>query len=115
MAATLDLALALLIAAGPVPDTKPVCPGPRVREVEAQLGVGERFAFSGAMTTPFLHLWQQGRRPALPAPPDNVTVLAEPGLPLLILYGRHGCALGVLRASRPELFQAMRSSIGPAV
>jgi hypothetical protein len=117
MAATVDLALALAlqIALSPAPDAEPVCPGPRVAEVEAQIGAGQRFAFTGPMTAPFLQLWMQGQRPALPVEPDNITVLAEPGLPLLILYGRRGCALGVLRASRPDLFQAMRSSIGPAV
>lgn len=118
MAATVELALALALQvalpAAP-PADQAACPGPRVAEVEAQLGDVQRFAFSGRMTIPFLQLWLQGQRPALPVEPDNVTVLAQPGLPLLILYGRSGCALGLLRASRPDLFQAMRSSIGPAV
>jgi len=115
MAATLDLALALVLAAVPAPEARPACPGPSVDELETRLGARERFAFSGSMTGPFLQLWQQGERPALPVEPDHVTVLAEPGAPLLIVYGRDGCALGVLRADRPELFQAMRSVIGPAV
>ena len=115
MAATLDLALALMLAAAPAPEAEPACPGPRVDELETRLGARERFAFSGQMTSPFLRLWQQGERPALSVEPDHVTVLAEPGVPLLIVYGRNGCALGVLRADRPELFQAMRAAIGPAV
>ena len=127
MAATVELvlALALQIAPGPsdlgpaalgqAPEVETACPGPRIAEVEARLGGGQRFSFSGQMTAPFVQLWLHGQRPALPILPDSITVLAEPGLPLLILYGRHGCALGVLRASRPDLFQAMRSSIGPAV
>ena len=119
MAATVPLALslALRIATAPAPELPqpaPACPGPSMAEVEAQLG-GQRFAFGGPMTAPFLQLWLQGQRPALPVEPDSITVLAEPEAPLLILYGRRGCALGVLRASRPELYHAMRSSIGPAV
>ena len=120
MAATVPLALslALRIAMAPspgLPQPTPACPGPSMAEVEARLGPGQRFAFGGLMTPPFLWLWLQGQRPALPVEPDSITVLAEPEAPLLILYGRRGCALGVLRASRPELYQAMRSSIGPAV
>lgn len=123
MAATIPLALSLAlgIALGPSPEPArpaPACPGPSMAEVESRIGDAthaERFAFAGLMTPPFLQLWLQGERPALPVLPDSITVLAEPEAPLVILYGRRGCALGVLRATRPELYQAMRSSIGPAV
>jgi hypothetical protein len=120
MAATVPLALslALRIAMAPAPELPrptPACPGPSMAEVEASIGNAQRFAFGGLMAPPFLQLWLQGRRPALPVEPDSFTVLAEPEAPLLIVYGRRGCALGALRASRPELYQAMRSSIGPAV
>ncbi|HMR32063.1 MAG TPA: hypothetical protein PKA13_12715 [Geminicoccaceae bacterium] len=123
MAATVPLALSLAlgVALAPVPEPAqpaPACPGPSMSEVEGRLGDAsgaERFAFAGLMTPAFLQLWLQGERPALPVPPDSITVLAEPEAPLVILYGRRGCALGVLRATRPELYQALRSSIGPAV
>lgn len=122
MAAIVPLALSLAIgiATAPVEPPSPArtsCPGPSMAEVEADAGNGaaQRFAFDGAMTRPFVWLWVHGHRPALPVEPDSITVLAEPEAPLLILYGLRGCALGALRATRPELYQAMRSSIGPAV
>lgn len=120
MAATVPLALslALRVALAPTPELPmpaPACPGPSVAEVEAKLGNGQRYSFEEKMVAPFLQLWLHGERPALPVPPDSVTVVADARSPLLILYGIRGCALGVLRATRPELYQAMRSSIGPAV
>ncbi len=120
MAATVPLALslALRIALAPVPDlpaSAPACPGTSLAQAERSLGASRRYAFVGRMTVPFLRLWTDGDRPALPVPPDSITVLADPEAPLLILYGFRGCALGALRATRPQLYQAMRASIGPAV
>jgi hypothetical protein len=118
MPAPLALALALgLAAATPPPAAGPTprCPGLSLDELETRLAAAERFAFTGAMRAPFMLLWGQAERPPLPLEPDSVTLLAAPGQPFLIIYGRTGCALAVLRAGRPEVFQALRSSIGPAV
>lgn len=119
MPAPIVLALALGLQAAPAPApaaaASPRCPGPRLEEVEAKAAGGGRFAFSGPMRAPFLNLWRQGERPPLPVEPDSVTLLAKAGEPLVLIYARTGCALAVLRASRAEVYQALRAGIGPAV
>jgi hypothetical protein len=87
-----------------------------VNELVRQLDVAaDRFDFEARMLPAFLHLWAVANRPALPLSPDRATVLAAPGKPLVILYGRDGCAIGALSTTRPELWRTLRATIGPAV
>ncbi|MFO1067978.1 MAG: hypothetical protein U1E14_05575 [Geminicoccaceae bacterium] len=109
------LALGLRAAAAAMPATPATCPGPSLAAIEAEVGPADRFAFAGAMRLPFLQLWARGQHGSLPVEPDSITVLARPERPLVIVYARTGCALGLIEASRPEVFDALRAGIGPAV
>lgn len=113
------ITLALLYASGTTEaaasPSAGACPGPAVGEFTRRLEGVARFDFDNRMLPPFEQLWRGAERPALPAPPDSVSVFAAPNEPLLVLYGRGGCVLGLLRTTRPVLWQAMRAAIGPAV
>lgn len=109
------LGLQAVVIASEPPSTPRSCPGPSLAMVESELGPADRFAIDAAMQAPFLQLWDRVQRRPLPIEPDSVTVLARPDRPLVIVFARVGCALGVLQASRPDVFQALRAGIGPAV
>jgi hypothetical protein len=114
-APALLLAFGLQVVAAAAPALSRACQGPSLATVEAEIGPADRFAFAGAMRLPFLQLLARGRHAPLPVEPDSITVLARPERPLVIVYARTGCALGLIEASRPEVFDALRAGIGPAV
>ena len=114
MAATVALALVAVFATAAA-NAPGSCPGPTLAEAEARLPVAEKFLFSGAMLPPFIELWREAEENLPRTAPDSATVLARPGAPYAILFGRQGCALGLLQASPPDLFRMMRTTLGPAV
>ena len=93
-----------------------LCPGIAVALFEQQFPqLVERFAFEHAMLDPFLELWRAGERPALPLPPERVTVYALPGKPLVIGYQAGDCVIALLTVERQRFWQWLRPRFGWAV
>ena len=116
LASTL-LASTLLFATAPAraePETSArACPGITVARFEQRFPQSmERFAFEHAMLEPFVELWQAGRRPALPLPPERVTVYALPGKPLVIGYQSGDCVIALLTVERQRFWQLLRPRFG---
>jgi hypothetical protein len=90
-----------------------VCPGITVARFEQRFPQPvERFAFEHAMLEPFVELWQDGRRPALPLRPERVTVYALPGKPLVIGYQSGDCVIALLTVERQRFWQWLRPRFG---
>lgn len=118
--ATLALAVGLLLPAVaqaiPIPAERPLtCPSPSLEQVVTEVGPADRFTFTGDSLRPFFGLWVRGRHGPMTAEPDAVTVIARPEQPLVVVYSLGGCALALIEASRPEVFDALRAGIGPVV
>ena len=111
------LASSLLLAAmaaraEPTPEAR-LCPGITVARFEQRFPQPvQRFAFEHALLDPFVELWQAGRRPTLPLPPERVTVYALPGKPLVIGYQNGDCLIGLLTVERQRLWQWLRPRVG---
>jgi hypothetical protein len=90
-----------------------LCPGIAVALFEQRFPqLAERFAFEHAMLDPFLELWRAGERPALPLPPERVTVYALPGKPLVIGYQAGDCVIALLTVERQRFWQWLRPRFG---
>ena len=119
LASTL-LVSTLLFAATPArgqPEARVrLCPGITVARFEQRFPKPvERFAFEQAMLDPFVELWQSGQRPALPMPPERVTVYALPGKPLVIGFMSGDCVIALLTVERQRLWQWLRPRLGWSV
>lgn len=115
--ASMILVSMLLLAALPArgaPETEPpLCPGITVTRFEQRFPAPvQRFAVEHAMLDPFVELWQAGRRPTLPLPPERVTVYALPGKPLVIGYQSGDCVIALLTVERQRLWQWLRPRLG---
>jgi hypothetical protein len=111
LVSTLALATA---PAGAEPATAArLCPGITVARFEQRFPEPvQRFAFEHALLEPFVELWQAGRRPTLPLPPERVIVYALPGKPLVIGYQSGDCVIALLTVERQRLWQWLRPRLG---
>jgi len=91
------------------------CPGLSTAEVSRRVGSVPRFDFTGAMLLPFLALWQERSGYSVPALADHVVLFAARQRPLLVVVSRRSCVIGLFPASGPELWQALRRFVGPAI
>jgi hypothetical protein len=90
-----------------------LCPGITVASFEERFpSPVQRFALEHALLDPFLELWRAGRRPALPLPPERVTIYALPGKPLVIGYQSGDCMMALLTVERQRLWQWLRPRLG---
>jgi len=107
------LLLATEAAAAETEVRHPACPGIAVASFEQRFPEQvRRYPFDRSLLKPFVELWQAGRRPALPLPPERVTVYAFPGRPFLIGYQRGGCVIAFLTVERQQLWRWLGPRIG---
>ena len=89
------------------------CPGLAAELLDQRFPVEvRRFAFGSTMLKPFLKLWSAGRRPLLPAAPEQVTVYVVPERPYLVGFQHQGCMIAFLSVERQQLWQALRPEFG---
>lgn len=115
--ATLAVLLGLAVGGGARAEEEhsSACPGPSLEQLVTEIGPADRYSFRGDGVRPFLQLWRSDLHGPLPVEPDTITVISRPEQPLLVVYARTGCALGLLKASRPDVFAALRASMGEAI
>lgn len=113
---TLFLMVALLSttpAAEPTGDAESACHGVAIALFERRFpGHVRRYAFGPAMVGPFIELWRAELRPDLPSSPEQVTIYAESGQPLVIGYQKGDCVMALLSVERQRLWQWLRPRIG---
>ena len=100
-------------AAEPTADADSACHGVAITLFESRFpGPVRRYAFGPAMFGPFIELWRAELRPDLPSPPEQVTIYAESGQPLVIGYQKGDCVMALLSVERQRLWQWLRPRIG---
>lgn len=104
---------ALFIATSLTATPAVACPAMTIAELAARLPGSERFDFGPRELLPFLAMWGENSRDALPAPPDGVALFARDGRPILIAYGQAGCLLALLPTAPTDLWHALRRHVGP--
>ena len=103
---------ALFIATSLTATPAVACPALTIAELAARLPGSDRFDFGPGELLPFMTLWGEQARDALPAPPDGVALFTRPGRPILIAYGQAGCLLALLPTPPADLWRALRLHVG---
>jgi hypothetical protein len=103
---------ALFIATSLTATPAVACPALTIADLAARLPSSQRFDFGPRELLPFLALWSENARDALPASPDGVALFARQGHPILIAYGRAGCVLALLPTPPADLWRSMRLHVG---
>ena len=107
----LPRALLLTVTLTSTPAT--ACPALSLGELATRLPDSRRYEFAGRELVPFLALWGETRRDALPGPPDGVVLFARPSRPLILAFHRAECLLAVLPSPPADLWRALRRYLGP--
>jgi hypothetical protein len=103
---------ALFIATSLTATPAVACPAMTIADLAARLPGSGRYDFGAREILPFMALWDERARNALPAPPDGVALFARPGQPILIAYSLAGCLLALLPTPPADLWRALRLHVG---
>lgn len=99
-------------AAGDADGIPTVCGGTEIARLDRVLPDDtRRFRLAAEMVAPVSRLFAANAR----VRPDNITVYALPGLPLVLALQRAGCVVGLMQMTRSEFYRALDQRLGPTV